>query len=329
MSLPITLLIDDPAPLINVYWWHAARRVGTDQPTQQSGEPVAREIPLDFLHQFVDVVEHWGVRGKFTVLPYPAGLGPIDQGWPGCDQQALEAWLDQVRRHVAPRLDITPEILTHAQALDLDSMALFEENERDWSRHQSAATLTPYIGLALEILQRVGLPATGVTSPWDFGAQVEEEYRAAIRRALARVGGHERSWYFLHSDDTGVGLRSEVVWRDGESWVVSLWAQVPDYCWATMETRATGPAYVASVADAYLTEDGQRGRLAHLHAAGTPMVLCTHWQSLYTNGRRSGLFVLDEVCRRVSRAWGDQVRWMSCGELAAAVAAGRWAKGTG
>jgi hypothetical protein len=75
------------------------------------------------------------------------------------------------------------------------------------------------------------------------------------------------------------------------------------------------------------TEDGQGGRLARLQAAGTPMVLCTHWQSLFANGRRTGLLALDEVCRRVSRLWGDGVQWTTCNELAADVAAGRWAKG--
>ena len=78
MPVPLTLLVDDPAPLVNVYWWHAARRAGTDTPVQRCGEPVAPTIPLDFLDQFIEVLQRWGVRGKFTVLPYPAGLGPID-----------------------------------------------------------------------------------------------------------------------------------------------------------------------------------------------------------------------------------------------------------
>lgn len=325
MPLPITLLIDDPAPLINVYWWHAARRAGTQEPVQESGEPVARQIPLDFLDRFIEVIGRWGVRGKFTVLPYPAGLGPIDQGWPGCDAAELAAWLDRVRRQVVPLMDITPEILTHAQALDLDTMQLLPETEREWSRRQTAATLTPYIALALEILQRVGLPPVGVTSPWDFGIQVEEEYRTAIRRALAQVTGRHQGWYFLHSDGTDTALRSEVVWRDGDRWLVSLWSQVTDYCWATMETTAQDRQYVSSVADAYLTEDGSDGRLAELFRAGTPMILCTHWQSLFSNGRCTGLLALDEVARRVRAAWGDQVRWTTCTELARGVADGRWA----
>ena len=51
-------------------------------------------------------------------------------------------------------------------------------------------------------------------------------------------------------------------------------------------------------------------------------MLATHWQSLYSNGRRTGLRILDEVGRRVDRCWGEQVAWTRCSDLAAAVANG-------
>ena len=307
-----------------MYWWHVAERAGGNQPTQGSGEPVAREIPIDFLGEFIEVIERWQVQGKFSVLPYPAGLGPIDAGWAGCDQGAMAEWLGLVQQHVTPLMDITPEILTHARAVNLESMTLLAENERDWSRHQTAASMSPYIGLALEILNRVGLPAAGVTSPWNFGAEVEEEYCLAIRRAMSRVNDRTQSWYFLHSDDEGTDFRSEVVWRDNDVWLVSLWAQVGDYLWGTMETRDDDEEHIAVKADAYLTADGNSGRLAALFEAHTPMVLCTHWQSLFSNGRRTGLRVLDEVCWRIARTWGDQVIWTKCSELAEGVACGRY-----
>ena len=105
MSLPITLIIDDPAPLINVYWWHLAER--RENPVLASGEAVARFIPVDFLDEFVDVITRWDVRGKFSVLPYPAGLGKVSEGWEGCNPRDLDQWLDLVRSQVAPRMDIT------------------------------------------------------------------------------------------------------------------------------------------------------------------------------------------------------------------------------
>jgi hypothetical protein len=216
MSIPITLIVDDPAPLINVYWWHAAEHQQSGNPTLNSGEPVAKAVPVGFLDQFAEAIERWGMRGKFTVLPYPAGLGKISEGWQGCDTRALSQWIETTRSRVMPLMDITPEILTHAKALNLATFDLLAENERDWASHQTEATLTPYIAAALRFLNEVGLDATGVTSPWDFGRPVEDEYRLAIRRAMKQVNHRGQTWYFLDTDAKGTELRSSVVSRDGD-----------------------------------------------------------------------------------------------------------------
>ncbi len=75
-------------------------------------------------------------------------------------------------------------------------------------------------------------------------------------------------------------------------------------------------ACVARIADNYLTEDGCPGRLAELRSADTPMVLVTHWQSLFSNGRQTGLRILNEICRRVDACWADKVQWTNCSDLA-------------
>jgi len=320
MPVPISLIIDDPAPLINVFWWHAAEAQRTDHPVLTTGEPVARDIPLDFMQAFADVIERRGIRGKFSVLPYPAGLGKIGEGWPGCDHAALAEWIEIARGRVMPLMDICPEILTHAKTLDLETMTLLEENERDWSTHQTAATMTPYIATALRWLNEVGLEASGVTSPWNFGAQVEPAYRRAIFDAMRRVNGRERTWYFLHADFKGTEFLSRVVLREGDGWLVSIVSQGDDVAWQTMDTPETSDEYVSSIADRWVSEDGRSGRLAELFHAGTPVVFHTHWQSLYSNGRRTGLRVLDEVGRRIASAWGADAEWTKCSDLAEQVA---------
>ena len=320
MSLPLTFIFDDPAPLINAYWWHVSESQESDHPTQASGERIAAAIPVDFLRRFIDVASRWGVKGKFSVLPYPAGLGAITEGWAGCDERGLSTWLDLVRQHITPLMDITPEILTHAKTLELDSRTLLPENEREWSRHQTAATMTPYISYALEILNDADLEATGVTSPWDFGIDVESEYQLAIRDAMRQVNSRSNTWYFLHSENEKTDFHSRVVYRSDDIWQVSLYSQVFDNLWNTMENRQSSDEYVAAVAGGYLSADGSTGRLAELFEAGTPMICCTHWQSLFSNGRHTGLRALDEVCRRIATLWGDEVEWMKCSELAAAIA---------
>ncbi len=325
-SLPVTLIIDDPAPCINVFWWHVAERQKTDKPTLKSGEPVVRDVPVTFAAELAEVLRRRGIKGKFTVLPYPAGLGSIAQGLPGYPRADVDRWLAIVRREIAPRMDITPEILTHAKAIDLATHKLLAENEREWSTHQNVATLTPYIAEALQILKTVGLPASGVTSPWDFGSKVEREYQQAIMRAQQQVNGRRRSWYFLHQSGE-LSFQSKVVQRDRAGWLVSIVSQCPDVFWQTMETKDTSDKYVRSIADQLLTEDGQRGRAAELFRAGTPIVMLAHWQSLFSNGRKTGLRVLDEVGRRVQTAWGNRAHWVTCSELAEQIAAGSHSQG--
>jgi len=324
VAVPVALMVDDPAPVVNVFWWHAAASQGTDEPRQGSGEPVAKYVPVDFLHEFARVVSRWGMKGKFSVLPYPAGLGKISEGWDGAALKEIEQWVTIVKGELTKWMDLTPEIHTHARALDLETMTLLDENERDWASHQTEATLTPYISAALRFLKEVGLEANGVTSPWNFGFEVEEDYRKAISRSLREVNGLDQAWYFLHVECDGTHFRSRLVQRDGDQWLVSIASQCGDHLWQTMEDQATGRDYVASVADHFLTEDGTSGRMAELFHAGTPIVFHTHWQSLYSNGRRTGLQALAEVGRRVKEAWGDDAEWVTCSELARRVADGSY-----
>jgi len=52
-----------------------------------------------------------------------------------------------------------------------------------------------------------------------------------------------------------------------------------------------------------------------LDAGGWPVIV-THWQSMFSNGTETGLAVLDEVGRRVARSLKDEVKWMTCMEIA-------------
>jgi hypothetical protein len=320
MSLPVTILIDDPAPLVNTFWWHASATQNTDDPRQADGQPVPREVPVDFMEEFCDVVEECGIRGKFSVLPYPIGLGSIVDGWEGCDLEGMERWLALTRERVVPLMDITPEILTHAEAVDIDNMTLLDENEQDWAFHQTETTLTPYIALSLRLLNQVGLEASGVTSPWYFGHDVEPDYQRAIRKAMQEVNRRGQTWYFLHIQTGGTDFHSQVVYQEGEQWLVSLCSQCKDYLWATMDTTDSSDAYIRSVADRYLTEDGQEGRFAELFNAGTPIVFHSHWQSFYSNGRHTGLQALAEVAKRMQKVWGSDVQWVKCSQLAESIA---------
>ena len=106
-KIPISLIIDDPAPRVFVYYEHADVRFTGD------GRPLVDEVPNQFLDDFCDVIEKRGIRGKFSVVPMPGGRGDIVSGIPGFEKAEVDAWLETVRSRVAAQFSICPEILTH------------------------------------------------------------------------------------------------------------------------------------------------------------------------------------------------------------------------
>lgn len=321
--LPICLIIDDPAPVINPLYYFRLQVSKMERPQQESGERILPVIPLELLEQFAEAAARFGVRGKFSVLPYPAGLGSILDGWPGGDKHELEAWLRIAREQVAPLFDITPEILTHTLTLGLDAKELLPVSEHEWSQQQDEETLAHYIAASLEILRLAGFDATGVTSPCDFGRLVEQAYAGAVLRAQREVCGRVLTWYFLHTDTDPAGKQSHVVFRDDAGGaVVSVVSKYGDFVWESMETQEAGSDYVGYLADRCLTSDGNEGQLAALVAAGVPVVFHTHWQSLYSNGRFTGMRALEVVFGRVATVWEDKVEWLKCSALAERIARG-------
>ena len=138
-KFPISLIIDDPAPRVFVYYEHAVKRMTED------GRPLVDEVPNQFLMDFCDVMEQYGIRGKFSVVPMPGGRGSIVDGIPGFEKKEIDEWLNIVRTKVSKYFSICPEILTHARAVNLENGGLLDVNEDVWARSQNAASLTPYI----------------------------------------------------------------------------------------------------------------------------------------------------------------------------------------
>ena len=51
-----------------------------------------------------------------------------------------------------------------------------------------------------------------------------------------------------------------------------------------------------------------------LASGGYPIIL-SHWQSLMSNGLRTGLRILDEIASRINSHYSDKVEWMSFEEI--------------
>src|SRR5579884_981690 len=105
--VPITVLLDDPLPGRNPLWY------------ENPAAGHAREIPNAFVERFADVIDRTGAAGKFSVIPCPGATGCLDSGVPDVPNSVIGEFLDIVRTRIAPRWDISPEMLTHNRALDL------------------------------------------------------------------------------------------------------------------------------------------------------------------------------------------------------------------
>jgi hypothetical protein len=312
MSIPIALLVDDAAP-VNTMFWH-------DSPYEH-----AFAVPNTLARDFADLCDEYGVRGKFSVLPMPCGLGGIDGQLSHVPPRDLQEFLTIVRARVAPRFDITPEILTHLNAYRL-SGGFHHVYEDEWVAHASMRELTDYIALALRILDYVGLPANGVTSPWMAGEHNEAHYAEAIGRAQWRVHRRAVTWYFLRMYTRGPAHGPSIAWRNprtGQT-VVSIPATTGDAFWDTQRPmaptfRAARGAAAAGV-DRLLSANGTTGRIRALMRQRCPILILTHWQSLFSDGSCAGLWALERLFARIRKNIAHEVDWVTCSALAARTA---------
>ncbi|MBQ8310589.1 MAG: hypothetical protein IJX80_06230, partial [Clostridia bacterium] len=255
------------------------------------------------------------MKGKFSVVPMPGNKGDIVRGLDGVDQRVVDEWLDIVKRRVIPAFTVGPEVLTHHKAVDLATGRALDIRENEWSFLQDRTTLTPYIACALSILREVGIEAIGLTSPWDFGIKVEDEYVHAISRAVKEVNNSDVAWYCLRARRDVPDAKPWVALEEDGRTLVSIPATTRDVIWQTIDSTDTSTEYVNGIADALITADGRNGEILRVLETGGYPILITHWQSLASNGLYTGLRVLDEVGRRVNLHLSDRVEWMSFEEI--------------
>ncbi len=88
----------------------------------------------------------------------------------------------------------------------------------------------------------------------------ETAYAQAIYTAEKTVYGRKISWYFLDVDNVNAhGVQSHVYYRDGAGGaVVHLVSKGTDYFWQTMESQETSEAYISSIADYFIDQEGKR-----------------------------------------------------------------------
>lgn len=305
LRLPLYFIVDDPAPCINLAYY------------EQYFETHVRDVPNSFTSAWADLIEEFGVRGKFSVLPIPAAIGRIDRPLPDVRPEDQAEFLKIIRERVSPQMDICIEFLTHFLAWDIRRDRPVDYTEKTMSPHiGSTDYLTEYFAYGLRILHDLGLNPTGATSPGFALIEREYDYAKAIRNAVRDVTGLPIAWYFLHVDDRSPVVNPRIMAQDaakGEA-CVAVVSMTGDPSWQTQFGKP-------SDLDILITEDGQSGRLVELYRNRSPLGFHTHWQSLFSEGRATGLHDLRITLSRIKEHFGDGVKWTKCSELAQTVAA--------
>jgi hypothetical protein len=323
MRVPVGLIIDDSTCLVNLNRFAIpqfdAAWEGTNAAYHRNWREWPEEIPDAFVRKFGEWCAEHGVKGKYSIVPYPACVGRLDRGLPGWTQRELSDSLDLVRTLMTPNWDIHPEMVTHTRVIDLatghpyaDHSKRFMENW-DWTTGRSADELAAYIAYSLRILKNVGLPCEGMTTPGSFGAKVLPELAIATRQAVSDVFGAEIPHYFRHAFTKGTeSVAPRVEYASGldsatPQCVVSVIACTSDWTGGWDNTPVGG-------VDNFITEDLKSGRMVEVIDRGEPAIILSHWTGIHWNGQELGFTVFKEVVRRLHARY-DHLLWMKLAEL--------------
>jgi hypothetical protein len=305
--VPVSMILDDSTPVVNLshFWIKLRRKVSTaDMPV---------EIPVSFVRKFGEWCAANGVKGKFSMVPMPGGLGTIDLGLPGFSKAHLDEWIDAAKEIIWPNFDFTPEMITHCQVVDLSDWTMTEEWEQvEWADNPVPADrLAPYIAAALRILRNVDIPAEGVTSPGAFAHKDLDAYGLANLWAQKEVNDNPTPFFFCEVDDEGAPWpKLYSLDKEKGECCVGIVGCTGDYFagWEGNNRKAIHSP------DACITEDLKGGRVPQVIAAGCPAIMVSHWPGFYFQGEEVGFSIFKTVVERINRL--PDVLWMKTSEIA-------------
>ncbi len=322
--VPLSFIIDDSTCLVNLNKFaipqFAAAHADGGIYTRYDWRTWPDEIPDDFVRKFGEWCGEHGVKGKYSIVPYPACVGRLDRELPGWTPREVDASLRLVRELMMPNWDIHPEMVTHTRIIDLRTGHPFPERSLrfmenwDWTTGKSVDEIASYQAYALQILKNAGLTCEGITTPGGYGSRARPQLAQASLEALRDVFGAEIPHYFRDAYDEGTeSVAPRVENASGlegpdPRCVVSIVACTGDWTGGWDNTEPDG-------ADRFITADGTAGRLVEIIGRGEPACLLAHWTGIWWNGRHLGFHIFQEVVRRLHARY-TQVTWMKLAEIA-------------
>ena len=321
--VPLSFFIDDSTCLVNMGHFcmpQFAEAWPTRDIYKKPWKTWPREIPDAFVREFGEWCAEHGVKGKFSIVPYPACVGRLDLELPGWPRRELLESLKLVREVMLPNWDIHPEMITHTRVLDLAtghpvpeiSSATMENSYPQGKK--SVDELAAYLAYALRILKNCEIPCEGITTPGGFGSAVKAELPVAVGQAVREVYGAELPNYFKYVADAKESTQPRleaVEGRDSDQprAVISAWAGTGDWfgSWDG-DGNPDGSRYASA--------DASSGRLVELIERGDPAIMLCHWPGLYTQGTKKGFQECQQAILALEGRYRDRTIWMKIGELA-------------
>lgn len=321
--VPLSFFIDDSTCLVNMGHFcmpQFAEAWPTRDSYKKPWKTWPREIPDAFVREFGEFCAEHGVKGKYSVVPYPCCVGWLDRELPGWSRRELLDSLKLVRELMVPNWDIHPEMISHTRVIDLSTGRPFAEissatMENSYPQtKKSVDEMTAYLAYALRILKNCDLPCEGITTPGGFGNAVKSELSAAVQQAVRDVYGAEIPHYFKYvsggKESTEPKLE-HVAGLDGDDLrvTVSLPAGTGDWFGGWDGDRQPE-------GHRYANRDATHGRLVELIERGEPAVMLCHWPGMYTQGTKLGFKHFQQVILALEGRYRERTIWMKISEMA-------------
>ena len=293
----------------------------------------ARFMSLPLVHRFTNLVEELNLRGKFTLLPCPGGLGRLDQSVRGLPDTERTAILDLIRKRVAPRFDLSLEVLTHAMALDTRTGALLPHTESAWVSHLAAPgpdhheQLCAYLRFGWHILANLGFTARCVTiggMPDVSGITDDhmlhqghhlDRLADAIRVMRSEfVPGADCLFIFAATLDTRPpnGRPCRIKQYPDAFAVYDLQQAVEESLLGVFH----GEGDIETEAAKLVTPDLSGGTMIEAAESGKVLSFLVHAQTLASRNTGMGLGIFQLACTRLRERYGKRLVWRTPTELA-------------
>jgi hypothetical protein len=319
--IPVSFIIDDSTCLVNMGRFcmpQFAEAWPGRETYKQPWRDWPHEIPDAFVREFGEWCAGHGVKGKYSIVPYPACVGWLDRTLPGWSRKELDDSLTLVRELMMPSWDIHPEMITHTRVIDLKTgrpMSQVNAGTMENSYPQTDVStdhLASYLAYALRILKNCGLECEGVTTPGGFGNRVKDKLPVAVHQAVRDVYSTELPHYFKYVKTGSERTEPKLEYTSERRDVSNLTINVPA---GTGDWFGGWEGSVQPQPDRYCNAEATSGRMVELIERGQPAVMLCHWPGMYCNGTKTGFKAFQRVVTSLDSRFKDQTLWMKVSEI--------------